>query len=106
MTANRNLCLLTISLLLGLASAAARADNDGASPTDAPVPTSALTRAEVLADLEVWRRAGLADASRGEAGPDVFGAAYQTALATYHSMRAAPEFAQRVMHIARAGVGR
>ena len=37
----------------------------------------------------------------GEAEPDTSGHAYQVALARYGQLRAAPEFAQRVIRIAR-----
>lgn len=59
-----------------------------------------LTRAEVKADLEMWRRAGLDVASQGEAGPDVYSADYQMRLAQYASLRSGPVFAERVRQIA------
>ena len=60
-----------------------------------------MTRAEVPADLEVWRQSGMAAFTFGEAEPDTSGHAYQVALARYGQLRAAPEFAQRVIRIAR-----
>lgn len=93
---------LLCSFALAIACGAARADNDGASPADAPVPISALTRAEVLADLECWRESGMAAFTPGEADVDSLSAPYAAALAKYEALRSAPTFAQRVMRIARA----
>ena len=62
---------------------------------------STLSRAEVLADLEIWRRSGLADLQRGEASPNTFSPQYREAHARYLAMRSSPEFAARVQSIAR-----
>lgn len=90
------------AIALTFAAGAARADADGASPSDAPVAMSALTRAEVLADLECWRESGMAAFTPGEAGIDPMSAPYRTALAKYDTLRSGPAFAQRVVRIARA----
>ena len=62
---------------------------------------STLSRAEVLADLEIWRRSGLAGLQRGEASPDTFSPQYREAHARYVAMRSSPEFAALVQSIAR-----
>jgi Domain of unknown function (DUF4148) len=90
--------LKTTSLLVAtLCSAyvgAARAD-------DTLAPASQLTRAEVLADLEVWTLAGMPTLAGGDAGTDLYSAEYKAAQAKYQQMVASPEFAQRVIRIAR-----
>jgi len=62
-----------------------------------PMPRS---RAEVIADLEIYRRSGLAQLDASES-PDAFGKAYLEAQARYQALRAAPEFKQLVARIAR-----
>ncbi|WP_237174133.1 DUF4148 domain-containing protein [Paracandidimonas lactea] len=54
------------------------------------------TRAEVRADLELWKRAGLDDFWRGENTPDTFSREYRTAYAEYVRMRSGPEYQQEV----------
>lgn len=53
---------------------------------------STQTRAEVLADTAVWRRSGMAELSRGEAGPDIFSDRYQNAKARYQAMKESPQY--------------
>ncbi|WP_298232988.1 hypothetical protein [uncultured Azohydromonas sp.] len=60
---------------------------------------SALSRAEVLADLQVWQDSGLAALQHGET-PDVFSAEYQRASALYDALRKSPRFAMLVQSIA------
>jgi hypothetical protein len=101
MTAHhRSTFLLAITLLIGSSGAAAQAA-DEAAPAERP-----LTRAEVIADLEIWRASGMAALTDGEAGSHVFGAAYEAAFAKYVVMRADPMFAQRVTQIAQADARR
>ena len=57
-------------------------------------------RSEVLAEIEIWQRSGLAELDRREA-PDTFSQQYLAALARYNAMRASPEFSSRVAAIAR-----
>lgn len=54
------------------------------------------TRAEVRADLELWKRAGLDDFHRGENTPDTFSREYRKAYAEYVRMRSGPEYQQEV----------
>jgi hypothetical protein len=63
------------------------------------VPT--VSRAEVLADLEIWRRSGMAALDRGEAGFNAVGAEYRQAHARYAAMRSSPQFAELVQSYAR-----
>lgn len=92
--------IFLVPLLAALAVAAiapARADS---SPSPAPVAASTPSRAEVLADLIVWQRSGLAALQGGEAGPDTTSATYRAALAAYQAERESPAFAQLVQRIA------
>jgi len=72
-----------------------------ASAADAATPAAPLTRAEVLADLEVWQLAGMPGLARGDADADLNSADYRAALAKYQQMVGSPDFAQRVIRIAR-----
>jgi hypothetical protein len=72
-----------------------------ARAADATAPAPQLTRAEVLADLEVWQLAGMPAVTRGDADTDLNSAEYKAALAKYQQMVDSPEFAQRVTRIAR-----
>ena len=91
---------LAAALLLGASLGAASAA-DSNSPADMPVATVPLTRAEVLADLEIWRLSGMAGLGNGDADADPGSPQIASALAKYHQMLESPEFAQRVMRIAR-----
>ena len=46
-----------------------------------------LTRAEVRADLALWKRAGLERFWRGEASPDIYSREYRVAYAEYVRLR-------------------
>ncbi len=98
----KNFAIATLIALLGSAALAQDAPS-GDMPTSAelraytPVPRS---RAEVIADLEIYRRSGLA-ALDGSESPDAFSNAYIAAQARYQALRAAPAFKQLVARIAR-----
>jgi hypothetical protein len=66
-----------------------------------PVRSQAL-REEVLAELQLWREAGLDLLERGEAGADTHSLQYRRALARYAQLRASPRFDELVEEIARA----
>ena len=69
----------------------------GANPADAPV-----SRAEVLADLQIWRESGLAaEQQTGDRDPELFSDHYRAAEARYADMHASPSFAALVDRIAR-----
>ena len=57
------------------------------------------SRAEVLAELEIYRRSGLADLERGEA-TDFFSHQHRVASARYAAMRSSTQFASLVQTIA------
>lgn len=52
------------------------------------------TRAEVRADLELWKRAGMKKLYRGH--PDTFSPKYKAAYAEYVRLRSGPEYQQEV----------
>lgn len=52
-----------------------------------------LTRAEVRAQVEVWRASGMSQLSRARPLPDVYSERYRQHYATYARMRNGPEYA-------------
>lgn len=48
-----------------------------------PVTRSTLSRMQATADLAAWRNAGLSEAWRGNATPDIDSVSYRTKLAAY-----------------------
>ncbi len=97
-------CFKTITLLitpLCIWTAALAQDSGGVNPLDPPIPAPVLTRAEVIADLQIWRESGAAALHRqNEGGTDYFSPAVLESVARYNSMRASPSFAMRVAKIA------
>ena len=75
---------------------------DRISPQEGPayMPKSTLTRAEVLADVEIWRRSGLAALDGREAVPNTSSNQYREASARYQAMKASSQFAALVQSIA------
>ena len=59
-----------------------------------------LTRSEVIADLQLWNRAGLSAAGHGESSPDVHGSDYKSRVAVYQSLRSGPAYAEAIRQIA------
>lgn len=95
-----------ISLLLALVGAlgnAAAAEQLNGQPADIDMaqPTWAAprSRAEVIADLQIYRRSGLAALEASES-PDVFSRAHDEAKARYLAMRNSADFKQLVARIA------
>jgi hypothetical protein len=74
--------------VIGMSAAFAQQGKDPASATAATRDQPALTRAEVLADLQMWKRAGLPVGGRGQASVDIHAPDYQAAYARYQAMRA------------------
>ena len=70
-------------------------------PSDAELVEPTRTRAEVLADMYLWRVAGLEALNRGEAGPPVFSEEYRKAQARYAWLRASPQYAALVEELQR-----
>jgi hypothetical protein len=85
------ICSAVMAIGLCSVSAAEEANN-------APAPE--VTRAEVLADLTIWRESGLADAQSGESASDPVSPNYLAALNRYQALRASPQFALLVQRIA------
>jgi hypothetical protein len=69
------------------------------SPPALSEQPSTLSRAEVLADLQIWQESGLADLQRIDM-PDVYSAQYQRASARYAALRKSTHFAELVQSIA------
>ncbi|MDH0682745.1 DUF4148 domain-containing protein [Achromobacter animicus] len=65
----------------------------GASST---APREGLTRAEVQADLAVWKRAGMDKFWRGEHTPDIYSREYRSAHAEYVRMKNGEEYRQEL----------
>jgi Domain of unknown function (DUF4148) len=90
---NASKLILGLIVSLGAAGAALAADADA----DAPAP---LSRAEVLADLQIWRESGMA-ALHAREEPAMLDAQYDAVAARYAALRASPMFAALVERIAR-----
>ncbi|HEX2543610.1 MAG TPA: DUF4148 domain-containing protein [Ramlibacter sp.] len=95
-------------LILSSATAVALALSFGAAsaqsikfdvPTNIEPVQSGLTRAEVIADLHIWRLAGLHDLNRGEYTVDTGSYHYRKAYATYLHLRQSPQFAELVREL-------
>lgn len=71
----------------------------GAALAQSAATPQTVSRAEVLADLEIYQRSGLATAEQQDL-QQFRGAQYQAALARYQALRRSPEFAARVVSIA------
>lgn len=88
--------IMAATVFIGVANAAS-VEMD--IPDDIQTPRSTLSRAEVAADLQVRRLAGLQDLYRGELSPDTNSAEYRRALATYQYLRSSPQFAVLVQRL-------
>ncbi|WP_161136909.1 DUF4148 domain-containing protein [Schauerella aestuarii] len=78
-------CFTPIAIALAVLSAGSVAHAN--EETYVPPAFSTLSRAEVKADLAAWTAAGLAEAARGEATPDIYSSQYRTKLAVYQHKR-------------------
>jgi hypothetical protein len=97
MNVSKRIAVLSLPLCL-IGAAAADESRNAASPM-AEAAQAPVTRAEVLADLQIWRESGMAALSDGEEGrADT--PAYRVATANYAARRAAPSFAALVLRIA------
>lgn len=61
---------------------------------------SSISRAEVLADMEIWRASGLADFDTSPLGNHYLDEAYLAARDRYETLRASPQFSALVRAIA------
>jgi hypothetical protein len=82
------MALIAVPLCIG--SAAFAAENEGAA---------SLTRAEVIADLQIWQASGMAELHAGEELA-WFKNGYNAAAGRYTAQRASPAFALLVKRIA------
>jgi hypothetical protein len=85
--------VLATLLVAGSQTLAVAAEGNGA-PAERP-----LTRAEVLADLQIWRESGLQALQEGEESA-VYTPRHDAALARYAALRASPSFSALVQRIA------
>lgn len=83
-----------LALAACLAAGSAMAQNVPAA--SAQSDNRGLTRAEVQADLELWKRAGLDEFWRGDATPDIYSAEYRAAYQNYQQMRQGAEYQEAV----------
>jgi len=94
----------TLALLLSAALAAAcstaRANDDGTPVESFDYAVSSKTRAEVIADTQIWRESGLAAVQSSES-PNFMSHDYQQAQQRYERMHASPQFDALVEQIAR-----
>jgi hypothetical protein len=65
-----------------------------------PTASSTKTRAEVRADLQIWRESGLWQYEAFGEGPNGFEPGYQAALARYAELRSSPRYAELVAKFA------
>ena len=97
---NTTLRIAAATLTLALSAGAALADNGEIELSRAPDVAAAdsgrpVDRAEVIADLHLWRQAGLDSTPEY----DVQSPAYQAKLATYQQLRSGPAFAAEVERV-------
>jgi hypothetical protein len=98
------IAIATFAVASAVATAQAYADE--AAPYAAVTAVTAvseqphtLSRAEVLADIQIWKESGLAELQRNDM-PDAYSAQYQRASAKYEALRKSPQFAELVQSIA------
>jgi hypothetical protein len=61
-----------------------------------PPAAGSKTRAQVRADLALWKRSGMADLYRGSQKPDIFSLKYRQRHAEYVRMRTGAEYRQQL----------
>ncbi|WLW63550.1 DUF4148 domain-containing protein [Achromobacter aegrifaciens] len=61
-----------------------------------PPAAASKTRAQVRADLALWKRSGMADLYRGSQKPDVFSLKYRQRHAEYVRMRTGAEYLRQL----------
>ena len=71
-------------------------------PAELPGSKPTLTRAELIADVMIWRASGLAELhNQGERAVDPISLEYARVSARYNHMRASPQFAVLVDQVSR-----
>ena len=79
---------LLAAVFLGVAGSAMAQGSVSPPPNDTPAASTGLSRAEVLADLELWHRAGMTYWPHPPAEMDMqYTAEYQAGLARYRQLR-------------------
>ena len=68
----------------------------GEAGSKVPSAASTKTRAEVLADLQLWQESGLSRYEGFGEGPNTYDPGYRAAQAKYAELRASPRFAELV----------
>jgi hypothetical protein len=91
--------IATLGAVSATASLARESGTDVWSRFDGVTLPSPRSRAEVLAELEIYRRSGLAELERGE-HTNPFSHAHRVASARYAAMRSSTEFTSLVQAIA------
>jgi hypothetical protein len=97
MNASKALFATIAPAVIALASSIALA-------SDEPAATPALpevSRAEVIAEMILWRESGLADLQSGDKAIDTTEPGYAEAQQRFQAMKASPRFAQLVERIQR-----
>ena len=104
----KKLKMASVLIAATLAASSASAQVQFNVPSNLPIAKSTLTRAEVTADLLIWRASGLYDLnSQGERPVvDTNTLEYAQAMAKYSYMRASPQFAVLVEQLNRGGLNR
>jgi hypothetical protein len=98
----KTLKMVPLIVATALAAGSARAQVNFNVPSKLPIPTSTLTRAEVKADLLIWRASGLQDLqNQVDRRADLNTLEYAQALAKYNYMLNSPQFAVLVSQISR-----
>lgn len=89
---------LLLAAFLGVAGSAVAQGSTPSPIKEAPSPGVGLSRAEVLADLELWHRAGMSywPAPQAEMGLPLT-AEYQAGMTSYQQLRAGPAFQETAL---------
>jgi hypothetical protein len=91
--------LIVLALPLSFTAAALAGEVSGTDKPNAAAAEGPVSRAEVLADLQIWHASGMADLDNGEVGM-AYTPVHDAVLARYEALRAAPSFAALVHRIA------
>ncbi|WP_041353618.1 DUF4148 domain-containing protein [Nitrosomonas eutropha] len=84
--------ILLVTAVLLSAAATTACTSQIRQSVDSGVYGESKTRAEVQADLVLWKRAGLDKFWRGRGSPDTFRPQYKAAYAEYVRLRSGPEY--------------
>lgn len=88
---------LLAAVFLGVAGSAMAQGSASPPPNDTPTASPGLSRAEVLADLALWQRAGMTYWPAPPIDTDLrFMGDYQAALARYQQLHDGPAFQEAV----------